>query len=109
MNSPAIDPQVAAVFAPIVGVLVTVAAVIAVIKIIRGPAMLDRMVASDVLLATIMCGLGAFVAFTGYTDVLIVLLVIALFGFIGSVSVSRYVSRTAQADYTLSSDGDERL
>lgn len=93
-----IDPAVAKIFAPIIGVLFVVATITAVIKIIRGPAILDRVVATDVLLATIMCELGAYIAFTGRYDLLVVLLVFAMFGFVGSISVSRYVSRTPTAE-----------
>lgn len=77
-----------------VGMLFFAAAVLSVVRIIKGPSILDRMIATDVLLATIMCGLGGFAAVSGRTDVLPVMLVIAMFGFVGSVSVSRYVSRS---------------
>ncbi|WP_084499584.1 monovalent cation/H+ antiporter complex subunit F [Brevibacterium album] len=77
-----------------VGVVFAAAAVLAVVRIIKGPSILDRMIATDVLLATIACALGSFAAVTGRTDVLPVMLVIAMFGFVGSVGVSRYVSRS---------------
>ena len=95
-----IDSQVATYFGPVIGILFAVASVIAVIKIIRGPAILDRVLGTDVLLATIMCGLGAYIAFSGRHDLLVVLLVFSLFGFVGSVSVSRYVSRTPPSELT---------
>ena len=56
-------------------------------------AILDRMIATDALLATIMCALGGLLAFTGRADLLPVMLVISMFGFVGAVGVSRYVSR----------------
>lgn len=95
-----IDPEVAKFFGPVIGILFSVAAITAVIKIIRGPAILDRVVGTDVLLATIMCGLGGYIAFSGRHDLLVVLLVFSLFGFVGSVSVSRYVSRTPTSELT---------
>lgn len=77
----------------VIGGIFVLAAVIAIIRIVRGPSILDRMIAMDALLATIMCALGGLVAFTGRTDLLPVLLVISMFGFVGAVGVARYVSR----------------
>src|SRR5699024_4884403 len=76
-----------------IGVVFLAAAVFAIVRIVRGPSILDRMIATDALLATIMCGLGGVVAFSGRTDLLPVMLVISMFGFVGAVGVSRYVSR----------------
>lgn len=67
---------------------------VALYRVIRGPSILDRMIGTDVILASIMCGLGAFMAVTGRTDLLPVLIVLAMLGFVGSVSVSRYVSKS---------------
>lgn len=74
-------------------VLFGAAAVIAAVKIIRGPGILNRMIGTDVLLATLLCGLGAYIVGTGHLELLPVLLCIAAFSFIGSVAVSRYVTR----------------
>lgn len=82
---------VVAVALPLFGV----AAVVAVVKIIRGPGILDRMIGTDVLLGVLLCGIGCFIVFTGHWDLLIVMMCIAAFSFIGTVSVSRYVSRGA--------------
>lgn len=100
-----IEPAVARLFAPVVGLFLVVALVVAVLRVIRaptahGPALLDRLIATDVMLATMICGLGAFVAFTGRKDVLTVMVVLSLFGFVGSVAVSRYVARTPSSDYS---------
>ncbi|HLR44331.1 MAG TPA: monovalent cation/H+ antiporter complex subunit F [Brevibacterium sp.] len=76
-----------------IGVVFLAAAVFAIVRIVRGPSILDRMIATDALLATIMCALGGVAAFSGRTDLLPVMLVIAMFGFVGAVGVSRYVSR----------------
>ncbi|GAA2003812.1 monovalent cation/H+ antiporter complex subunit F [Brevibacterium samyangense] len=88
-----IDPAIARIAVPVLAVLFAASAVLAVVKIVRGPSILDRMIGSDVLLATLMCGMGAFMAFTGRSDLLVIVLVLSSMGFIGSVSVSRYVSR----------------
>ncbi|MGO2859660.1 MAG: monovalent cation/H+ antiporter complex subunit F [Brevibacterium sp.] len=75
-------------------VLLAASAVMALYRIVRGPSILDRMIATDVVLASIMCGLGGYMALSGRTDLLPVLIVLAMLGFVGSVSVSRYVSKS---------------
>jgi len=80
----------------LMGVIVVVfgiAAVLTVFRIIRGPSILDRAVASDVLLTEVMCVLGAEMAINGHTRSIPVLLVIAAIGVFGSISVARYVAR----------------
>jgi multicomponent Na+:H+ antiporter subunit F len=52
------------------------------------------MIGTDVVLASIMCGLGGYMALADRTDLLPVLIVLAMLGFVGSVSVSRYVSKS---------------
>ncbi|HCS60781.1 MAG TPA: sodium:proton antiporter [Microbacterium sp.] len=70
-----------------------VAAILTVFRIIRGPSILDRAVASDVLLTEVMCVLGAEMAINGHTRSIPVLLIIAAVGVFGSISVARYVAR----------------
>ena len=53
--------------------------------------MLDRVIASDVLVATIICALAAEMALNRHTDTLPVLLVLALFAVLGSLSVARFL------------------
>ena len=74
------------------GVIFSVAAVVAVIRIASGPSILDRMIGSDVLLATIMCALAADMVLRHNTNALPILLVLALFSMVGSISVARYVT-----------------
>ena len=70
-----------------------IAAILTVIRIVRGPSILDRAVASDVLLTEVLCVLGAEMAFNGHTRNIPVLLVIATIGVFGSIAVARYVAR----------------
>src|SRR5699024_7792013 len=72
-------------------VLLAASVIIAAYRIVRGPSILDRMIGTDVVLASIMCGLGGYMAMSDRTDLLPVLIVLAMLGFVGSVSVSRYV------------------
>ncbi len=69
------------------------AAVLALIRIVRGPSILDRAVASDVLLTEVMCVIGASMAINGHTRNIPVLLIIAAVGVFGSIAVARFVAR----------------
>ncbi|MFB8188874.1 monovalent cation/H+ antiporter complex subunit F [Microbacterium sp. NPDC055988] len=70
-----------------------IAAILTLIRIVRGPSILDRAVASDVLLTEVMCVLGAEMAINGHTRNIPVLLIIAAIGVFGSISVARFVAR----------------
>lgn len=70
-----------------------VAALLAVIRIVRGPSILDRAVACDVLLTEVLCVLGAEMAINGHTRNVPVMLIIAAVGVFGSISVARFVAR----------------
>ncbi|MFE1646293.1 monovalent cation/H+ antiporter complex subunit F [Microbacterium sp. P01] len=74
-------------------VVFAVAAILTLIKIVIGPSILDRAIASDVLLTEIMCVLGAEMAINHHTRTLPVLLVIAAVGVFGSISIARFVAR----------------
>lgn len=86
----------------VVTVLLSVATLFAVIRIIRGPSMLDRMVATDVLLAIVVGALGAEAAYNRHATTLPILVVLSTVGFVGSVTVARFVARrdrpTARTD-----------
>lgn len=69
------------------------AAVLALIRIVRGPSILDRAVASDVFLTEVMCVIGAEMAINGHTRNIPVLLIIAAVGVFGSIAVARFVAR----------------
>ncbi|HET7349881.1 MAG TPA: monovalent cation/H+ antiporter complex subunit F [Marmoricola sp.] len=78
-----------AVLAVCVGFL-AVAALLLVVRIALGPTMLDRVVALDVLVAVMICGLGLEAAVNQHTTTLPILVVLSLLGFVGSVSVARF-------------------
>ncbi|MBB2976563.1 multicomponent Na+:H+ antiporter subunit F [Microbacterium endophyticum] len=69
------------------------AALITMWRIVRGPSILDRAVASDVLLTEVMCVLAADMAINHHTRTLPVLLIIAAVGVFGSISIARFVAR----------------
>ncbi|WEK61595.1 MAG: monovalent cation/H+ antiporter complex subunit F [Candidatus Microbacterium colombiense] len=70
-----------------------IAAILTLVRIVRGPSILDRAVASDVLLTEVMCVLGAEMAINGHTRNIPVLLIIAAIGVFGSIAVARFVAR----------------
>lgn len=70
-----------------------VAAILTLVRIVRGPSILDRAVASDVLLTEVMCVLGAEMAINGHLRSIPVMLIIAAVGVFGSISVARFVAR----------------
>lgn len=79
---------------PIVVIAVfTVAAILAVIRIVRGPSILDRTVASDVLMTEVLCIMGAEMVINNHTRTLPAMLIIAAVGVFGSIAIARYVAR----------------
>lgn len=77
----------------IIYIVFAVAALVTMWRIVRGPSILDRAVASDVLLTEVMCVLGAEMAINQHTRSLPVLLIIAAVGVFGSISIARFVAR----------------
>jgi multicomponent Na+:H+ antiporter subunit F len=77
----------------IIFVVFAVAALLTVLRIVLGPSILDRAVASDVLLTEVMCVLGAEMAINHHTRTLPVLLIIAAVGVFGSITIARFVAR----------------
>jgi multicomponent Na+:H+ antiporter subunit F len=74
-------------------VVFAIAALLTLWRIVIGPSILDRAVASDVLLTLVMCLLGAEMAINHHTRTLPVLLIIAAVGVFGSISIARFVAR----------------
>lgn len=75
-----------------------IAALLTLWRVVVGPSILDRAVASDVLLTLIMCVLGAEMAINDHTRSLPVLLIIAAVGVFGSISIARFVARRDNAE-----------
>ena len=66
-------------------------ALLAVVRLARGPSLLDRVVASDVLLVIVSAGLAVHAALLRDPTLVPVLVVVSLLAFVGSVSVARYI------------------
>ena len=82
----------------VVYIVFAVAALLTLWRIVVGPSILDRAVASDVLLTELMCVLGAEMAINHHTRTLPVLLIIAAVGVFGSISIARFVARRDTTD-----------
>lgn len=61
------------------------------VRLARGPSLLDRVVATDTLLVIVSASLAVHAGLTRDPSVVPVLVVVALLAFVGSVSVARYV------------------
>ena len=80
------------VVAYVVGGILSVAAALALYRAVRGPSILDRVLALDVVLAVIGAALVLNMVLNRHLDNLILLVTISLIGFIGSVTVARFVT-----------------
>jgi multicomponent Na+:H+ antiporter subunit F len=74
-------------------VLLAAAAILAVVRVERGPSMLDRTIALDVLTTTLVAFVGLEAAWSRRTDTIPVLVALSLVGFVGSVTIARFASR----------------
>ena len=77
--------------ATVSGALLAFAALAALIRVVRGPSVADRMVALDTLLFVGAGALGVYIVATGDTTYLAVLVVAVLTAFISTVIVARYI------------------
>lgn len=62
-------------------------------RVVRGPSIADRIVALDTMLIVTVSGVAVFAIVTGSGLFLDVLVVAALIGFLGTVTVARYMER----------------
>ncbi|WP_285727514.1 monovalent cation/H+ antiporter complex subunit F [Psychromicrobium xiongbiense] len=76
----------------VVGVILSLAALGAIYRIAVGPSLLDRVLAADVLLIIFASALATDMALNRHLDNLALLVGLTLMGFIGSVTVARYVA-----------------
>jgi len=83
-----------ATIAVIVGLTAT--ALAAMLRIVRGPTILDRMIASDVLLTTLLLAIGADMVLRGHTEAIPVMTAISATAVLATILVARYVRRRSQ-------------
>jgi multicomponent Na+:H+ antiporter subunit F len=77
----------------VIGTMFFAAVALAVFRIVRGPSILDRMIATDMLVATLICALAAEMVQHQHLNTLPVLLVLAMTAFLATVGVSRFVTQ----------------
>jgi multicomponent Na+:H+ antiporter subunit F len=73
--------------------LLAITGALCLVRIVRGPTTLDRTVAADVFVAATAGAIGIEAAIGRHTTTLPVLMSLALVGFLGSVSISRFAAR----------------
>ncbi|MCC5033620.1 MrpF/PhaF family protein [Streptomyces sp. WAC 00631] len=73
--------------------LLSAAALLVLVRLLRGPVALDRIVALDVLLSLIVAGAALGVAARKEGSFLPVILVLAILAFIGSVTAAHLIER----------------
>ncbi len=76
----------------VTAVILSLAAAGAIVRIAIGPSLLDRVLASDVLLAIIGAALCIDMAVNRHLNNLMLLVALTIIGFIGSVTVARFVA-----------------
>lgn len=86
----------------------TLTALAAIVRIVRGPTILDRMVASDVLLTTLMLAVGTDMVVRGHTDTIPLMTVIAATATFATIVVARFVKRRAQNPQGFPAPGTEQ-
>jgi multicomponent Na+:H+ antiporter subunit F len=81
------------IFTTVALAMLALAAVLAFVRLLRGPTLPDRVVALDLIGALIVCVVVAVAATAGQQTYLDVAIVIALVSFVGAVAYARYVER----------------
>ena len=66
-------------------------ALLTMLRVVRGPSLLDRVVGTETLLAIVAASIAVHATLTRQVTFVPVLLVVALLGFLGAVAVARYV------------------
>ncbi|GGH50276.1 monovalent cation/H+ antiporter complex subunit F [Microbacterium album] len=77
----------------VIVVVFVIAAALTIVRIVKGPSILDRAVASDVLLTEVLCLLGAEMVINHHTRTLPAMLVVSAIAVFGSIAVARFVAR----------------
>ena len=80
----------------VAAVLLSAAAAGTLYRLAKGPSLLDRVVATDVLLAIVAASLAVEMAYHQHLNNLILMVIVSLVGFIGSVTVARFATQTAE-------------
>lgn len=74
------------------GALLMAGCVLAVIRIEKGPSMLDRTIALDIVVATMISAGALYAAVQRRADIVPILVALALVGFVASVTIARFAA-----------------
>ena len=78
--------------------LLAVTALLAAFRVERGPSMLDRTIGLDILTSSVVGAIALEAAWSRRIDTVPILVVLALVGFIGSVSIARFASAEPEGE-----------
>ena len=73
--------------------ILSVAAIVALWRVVRGPSIVDRVIGSDVLLTTLILVVGTEMVATGHTRTIPLMVVLAATALLGTVAVARFITR----------------
>lgn len=76
---------------PITLVILGISALASVYRIVIGPTLLDRIIAADVLIITVSSTIVVSMIRNGTMDSVVLVMVASVIGFIGSVTIARFV------------------
>lgn len=79
--------------AVVIGACFAVAAILSVVRIVRGPSLVDRIAASDTLLTVIICLLLADMVIREHVHTLPLVVALAMTASVGTLAVARFASR----------------
>ena len=74
-------------------VMLSVAVLLTLVRLVKGPTVADRVVATDLFLTFLVMGIAVGAARTGADTYLGATLVVAVVGFLGTAMVARYIER----------------
>lgn len=83
-----------------------IAALLTIVRIVLGPSILDRMVATDLLVTTLLLALGAEMVFNKHTDNVALMIGLAATSVLGTITVAQYVRRDATRNGKDGNKGD---
>lgn len=87
------------------GIMLTLAALLTLGRMVVGPTVLNRALATDAIVAIIVCALGLEALVTKDAWTLPLLITLSLLGFLGSVAIARFAARDVDEGFTASMDG----
>ncbi len=86
------------------GVLLTLSALLALVRMVWGPTVLNRALANDVLVSVIVCALGLQAVASHADTTLPILITLSLLGFVSTVAISHFVARDVDEGFTENHD-----